>query len=97
LVVFGNILMIGLLAWKLPIWFPNLRRFRPWFLCYPPFIWTVEFGQDTMLLTLCMAYSDASAQRAARADSTPCSSGRHPCRGAIDPAQADECPIPTPR
>lgn len=57
LVVFGNLLGILILTWKLPVWFPALRSFRPWLLCYPPFIWSVQFGQDTILITWALAYS----------------------------------------
>lgn len=57
LVVFGNLLGILILAWKLPAWFPALRSFRPWLLCYPPFIWSVQYGQDTILITWALAYS----------------------------------------
>lgn len=57
LVVFGNVLGILLLTWKLPNWFPSLRSFRPWLLCYPPFIWGVQFGQDTIFITWAVAYS----------------------------------------
>lgn len=57
LVIFGNLLAILVLVWKLPIWFPALRGFRPWLLCYPPFMWSVQFGQDTILITWALAYS----------------------------------------
>jgi len=57
LAVFGNLLGILLLTWKLPNWFPSLRSFRPWLLCYPPFIWSVQFGQDTIFITWAVAYS----------------------------------------
>lgn len=57
LVVIGNALGILILAWKLPIWFPALRAFRPWLLCYPPFMWSLQFGQDAVLITWALAYS----------------------------------------
>jgi hypothetical protein len=57
LVVFANLFGILFLTWKLPNWFPSLRSFRPWLLCYPPFIWSVQFGQDTIFLTWAIAYS----------------------------------------
>lgn len=57
LVIAGNLLGVLILVWKLPIWFPALRRFRPWLLCYPPFMWSVQFGQDTILITWALAYS----------------------------------------
>lgn len=63
LVIFGNILGILFLAWKLPVWFPALRAFRPWLVCYPPFMWSVQFGQDTILLTWALAYSIVLARR----------------------------------
>jgi hypothetical protein len=57
LAVFGNILGILILVWKLPVWFPALRSFRPWLLCYPPFLWSVQLGQETILITGALAYS----------------------------------------
>ncbi len=57
LVIFGNLLGVLALVWKLPVWFPTLRSFRPWLLCYPPFMWSVQFGQDTVLITWALAYS----------------------------------------
>lgn len=63
LVIFGNLLAILLLVWKLPVWFPALRGFRPWLLCYPPFMWSVQFGQDTILITWALAYSIVLMQR----------------------------------
>lgn len=57
LVIFGNLLGVLILVWKLPVWFPALRSFRPWLLCYPPFMWSVQFGQDTILITWALAYS----------------------------------------
>jgi hypothetical protein len=57
LVIFGNLLGVLALVWKLPVWFPSLRRFRPWLLCYPPFMWSIQFGQDTILITWALAYS----------------------------------------
>lgn len=56
LVVVGNILGVLALAWKLPVWFPSLRRFRPWLLCYPPFMWSIQFGQETVAITWALAY-----------------------------------------
>jgi hypothetical protein len=63
LVIAGNVLGILLLTWKLPVWFPSLRNFRPWLLCYPPFLWSVQFGQDTIMITWAMAYSVVLALR----------------------------------
>lgn len=57
LVIGGNLLGILVLAWKLPLWFPALCSFRPWLLCYPPFIWSVQYGQDTIFITWALAYS----------------------------------------
>ncbi len=63
LVIGVNLLGILLLTWKLPVWFPALRGFRPWLLCYPPFLWSVQFGQDTILLAGALAYSVVSIMR----------------------------------
>ena len=57
LAIFGNLLGILILVWKLPVWFPALRTFRPWLLCYPPFLWSVQLGQETILITWALAYS----------------------------------------
>lgn len=53
----ANLLGIALLAWKLPSWFPSLSNYRPWLICYPPFLWGLLMGQDTVLITLALAYS----------------------------------------
>lgn len=52
-----NILGICLLTWKLPSWFPSLRAYRPWLICFPPFLWSLALGQDTIFLTLALGYS----------------------------------------
>ena len=51
-----NILGICLLTWKLPSSFPSLRNHRPWLICFPPFLWSLALGQDTILLTAALAY-----------------------------------------
>jgi hypothetical protein len=63
LVIAGNLLGILFLTWKLPVWFPALRSFRPWLLCYPPFLWSVQFGQDTILITWLLSYSIVLARQ----------------------------------
>jgi hypothetical protein len=52
-----NLLLMALLIWKLPIWLnanPSVR-FGLWL--YFPFAYSVGMGQDTLLITLIMAYS----------------------------------------
>lgn len=53
----SNLIGIALLAWKLPAWFPSLKNYRAWLVCYPPFLWGLLMGQDTVFLTLILAYS----------------------------------------
>lgn len=55
LAVAFNVLGICLLTWKLPAWFPSLRNHRPWLICFPPFLWSLALGQDTIFLTLALA------------------------------------------
>lgn len=57
LTILANLFGICLLTWKLPSWFPGLRYHRPWLICFPPFLWSLALGQDTIFLTLALAYS----------------------------------------
>jgi hypothetical protein len=61
LALVANFGLLGLLIWKLPIWF-NLRpSHRPWIRCalaiFYPFLWSIAVGQDTLLLTLLVSYA----------------------------------------
>jgi hypothetical protein len=63
LAIAANILGICLLTWKLPAWFPALSNHRPWLICFPPFLWSLALGQDTIFLTLALAYSLVSLRK----------------------------------
>jgi hypothetical protein len=62
LALLGNITVLGILLWKLPLWFP-LRDFfsvgvlRACLILFIPFISAIAHGQDILLLTLIAAYS----------------------------------------
>lgn len=56
LFLYLNVMAIGLLTWKLPVWFPGLVNYRAWLICFPPFLWALSFGQDVILITLALAY-----------------------------------------
>jgi hypothetical protein len=56
-----NFLLLGMLVWKLPVWFevnsPLLPIIRLCLLIFFPFHWSITVGQDTLLLTMIIAYS----------------------------------------
>jgi alpha-1,2-mannosyltransferase len=51
-----NYSLLGLLIWKLPHWFPSVPHARVLLFAYQPFLWSIVIGQDTLLLTLLVAY-----------------------------------------
>jgi hypothetical protein len=57
LAIFVNLVLLAVLIWKLPAWFPVPVAVRPWMAGFLPFLWSVGIGQDTLLLTLMVAYS----------------------------------------
>jgi len=58
-----NLVVWGVLVWKLPIWFSIPSSVRPWLFGFYPFPYSIGFGQDTLLLTLTVAYSLRLASR----------------------------------
>ncbi len=52
-----NLVLLAVLIWKLPAWFPVPVAVRPWMAGFMPFLWSIGIGQDTLLLTLLIAYS----------------------------------------
>ena len=50
-----NAALLGILVWKLPVWFHMPASMRVWLLGFFPFMWSIGFGQDTLLLTLLVA------------------------------------------
>ncbi len=52
----ANLLLLAILAWKLPVWFEAERSVRIWLVGFVPFLWSIGLGQDTLLLTLILAY-----------------------------------------
>src|SRR5205807_119594 len=61
LAVLGNFGLLGLMVWKLPAWFvaePEMRwALRACLLVFYPFLKSIGAGQDTLLLTLIVAYA----------------------------------------
>ena len=57
LAILLNLALLAALIWKLPIWFPVPVAVRPWMAGFLPFLWSIGIGQDTLLLTLLVAYS----------------------------------------
>ena len=53
--VIANLLLVGVLVWKLPRWFGAPDNTRLWLFIFMPFLYSVAFGQDTLLLTLLVA------------------------------------------
>jgi hypothetical protein len=52
-----NLLLWGLLAWKLPVWLGAPGFLRVWLLSFFPFVSSVALGQDTLAITLLITYS----------------------------------------
>lgn len=61
LAVLMNFLLLCLLVWKLPEWYPVRHGLKPvvrgCLLLFFPFHWSIMVGQDTLLLTLIVAYA----------------------------------------
>jgi hypothetical protein len=61
LALIGNLGLLGILVWKLPIWLavPSARRpvLRLALAIFYPFLWSIVLGQDTLLLTLLVGYA----------------------------------------
>jgi hypothetical protein len=57
LVTLSNIALIIVLAWKAPQWFSLGAWSRLGLFAFFPFLWSVAYGQETVLMTLLMAYS----------------------------------------
>jgi len=61
LALLANIGLLATLVWKLPLWFgvPAANRLAARFglTVFYPFLWSIALGQDTLLLTLLVAYS----------------------------------------
>lgn len=51
-----NLLLVGVLVWKLTVWFRAPAHNRVWLFVFMPFLFSVALGQDTLLLTLAVAY-----------------------------------------
>jgi hypothetical protein len=61
LALIGNLGLLGILVWKLPLWLaapPALRAMlRLALAVFYPFLWSIVLGQDTLLLTLLVSYA----------------------------------------
>ena len=62
LMIAANLMLILVLVWKLPQWFPCGEGSRIWLFIFMPFLYSVAVGQDTLLLTLILAYGLHLAQ-----------------------------------
>jgi hypothetical protein len=67
LALMGNLGLLGILVWKLPIWFgvpwPIRPAVRIALAVFYPFLWSVVLGQDTLLLTLLVGYALSRSKR----------------------------------
>jgi hypothetical protein len=52
----ANLALYVTLVWLLPRWFPGVPLGRVWLISFKPFLFSVLLGQDTLLLTLIVAY-----------------------------------------
>jgi hypothetical protein len=61
LALIGNLGLLGVLVWKLPIWLAVPAASRPAvrvaLVVFYPFLWSILLGQDTLLLTLLVGYA----------------------------------------
>jgi hypothetical protein len=53
----GNLVLWGVLMWKLPAWFALPPVFRVCLFAFLPFLLSAAIGQDTLLVALLLAYS----------------------------------------
>jgi hypothetical protein len=53
-----NFAALGVLTWKFPVWFGGceLSSWYPWLAVFMPFLWSIGYGQDTIVLTLLVGY-----------------------------------------
>lgn len=51
-----NFILLALVIWLVPHWFSSPWLTRPWLLSFLPFLYTIAFGQDTLLLALVVGY-----------------------------------------
>jgi hypothetical protein len=52
IVVMSNVVLLAMLAWKMPQWLSAPAWVRSCLFVFMPFLYSVAFGQDTLLLTL---------------------------------------------
>ena len=61
LALIGNLGLLAILVWKLPIWLAAPSALRPALrlalAVFYPFLWSIVLGQDTLLLTLLVGYA----------------------------------------
>ncbi|MFN7934504.1 MAG: glycosyltransferase family 87 protein [Bryobacteraceae bacterium] len=51
-----NVALWSVLLWKLPIWLKAPAHLRVWMICFLPFVTSAGLCQDTLLITLLLAY-----------------------------------------
>jgi hypothetical protein len=56
LAIVGNLLLLALLVWKMPQWLDAPPGTRIWLFVFMPFLYSVAFGQDTLVLTLVLSF-----------------------------------------
>jgi len=56
LVLIVNFGLLALLVWRIPKWLYAPRDSRIWLFVFMPFLHSIAFGQDTLLLTLLVAF-----------------------------------------
>ena len=67
LALIGNLGLLGILVWKLPVWLevaaPVRAAIRIALTVFYPFLWSIALGQDTLLLTLLVGYALSRSAR----------------------------------
>lgn len=56
LAIVFNLALVTVLVWKLPKWLQSSTDNRIWLFVFMPFLYSVALGQDTLVLTLVVAY-----------------------------------------
>lgn len=54
-VIIGNLLLLAVLVWKLPLWLSAPPGTRVFLFVFLPFLYSLALGQDTLLITLLLA------------------------------------------
>jgi hypothetical protein len=63
LAALANLILLGVIVWKLPLWFAAPGHTRILLVAFLPFLWSMGMGQDTLLLVVLLAQCLRLAER----------------------------------